>query len=287
MLSHCKLCDLPDFAHPDLLPTLRRVFAHELSRFGPDYPEGVEYRKHWEVAMAVRALDAGGARRLDAELLGVGAGGEPTVFFLTNHVRRVFASDLYLGAGEWAEQAPPLMLTDPARLWPRTAPWKPRRLVVQHMDALDLHYDDGSFDGVFSSSSLEHFGGPDEIQQAVREMARVLKPGGVLALSTEFRLAGDGPGLPGIRMFTEGEVRDWLIAAAAWDTLGPLDLSLSDETRAAVVPFSGASADVTRHTQEHGALFFHKLDWSRYPHIVLQEGDFVWTSIHLALRKRA
>jgi hypothetical protein len=26
------------------------------------------------------------------------------------------------------------------------------------MDALDLRYEDGTFDGIFSSSSLEHFG---------------------------------------------------------------------------------------------------------------------------------
>ena len=42
--------------------------------------------------------------RPDAEVLGVGAGNEPTVFWLTNHVRRVFATDLYLAEG-WEESA--------------------------------------------------------------------------------------------------------------------------------------------------------------------------------------
>lgn len=286
MVSHCKLCDLEDFGHRDLLPVLRRVFAHELERFGRSYPRGVEYRKHWEVAMAVRALKVGNVLRPGAEVLGVGAGGEPTIFFLTNHVSRVFATDLYLAAGEWSEQAPPLMLTDPGRLWPPTAKWQLRRLVVQHMDALDLRYDDETFDGAFSSSSLEHFGKPEEMRQAVREIARVLKPGGVLSLSTEFRLEGPGPGLPGVHLFSEQELREWIVGAADWELLSPLDLTLSDETRRTELPFSEGCADVTAHTQKFGALYFHKLDWSRYPHIVLRSGDHVWTSVHLALRKR-
>ena len=61
-----------------------------------------------------------------------GAGNEPTLFWLTNHVRRVFATDLYLadglgGVGEHAHAA-----SIPGH-WP--SPWEPRRLVVQHMDA--------------------------------------------------------------------------------------------------------------------------------------------------------
>jgi SAM-dependent methyltransferase len=284
MLPHCKLCDLADFSHPDLLPVLQRVFPHEVARFGPLFPKRVEYRKHWEVAMAVRALEAGGAVRPDAELLGIGVGGEPTVFHLTNHVRRVFATDLYLASGAWAAQAPPHMLTDPGRFWPGA--WNPRRLVAQHMNALDLQYEDASFDGIFSSSSLEHFGGPDEIRRAVREMARVLKPGGVLTLATEYRLAGPGPGIPGAHLFTEAELREWILEAADWEPLSPLDLTLGETTRRTVLPFAEGLADVDRHTKQYGALYFHKLDWSRYPHLVLAYGPHVWTSVHVAVRKR-
>lgn len=285
MLSHCKLCDLSDFRSPELLDVLHRVFPHELGRFGPGYPRGVEYRKHWEVAMAVRAFEAGGTMRPDAEVLGVGAGGEPTVFYLTNHVRRVFATDLYLAPGDWASQAPPLLMTDPGRFWP--GPWNPRRLVTQHMNALDLQYEDATFDGIFSSSSLEHFGGPDDIRRAVQEMGRVLKPGGVLTLATEYRLAGPGPGLPGIHLFDEAELKEWIIDAGDWEPLSPLDLSLSDETTRTALPLVDGGADVERHTKKFGAVYFHKLDWSRYPHLVLTHGPHVWTSVHLALKKRA
>src|SRR5262245_61554505 len=99
-LGYNKLCQLEDFAHPTLRPLIREVFAHELERFGPDFPLGVEYRKHWEVAMAIRTLRDFGALLERSQVLGVGAGNEPTIFWLTNRVRRVFATDLYLQDGD-------------------------------------------------------------------------------------------------------------------------------------------------------------------------------------------
>jgi hypothetical protein len=96
-LSFCKLCGLEDFEHPSLRPIIRDIFAHEIERFGPGFPRGRAYRKHWEVAMAVRAIRDAGLLHDRAEVLGVGAGNEPTIFWLTTKVRRVFATDLYLG----------------------------------------------------------------------------------------------------------------------------------------------------------------------------------------------
>src|SRR5204862_4394011 len=107
--------------------------------------------------------------------------------------------DLYLEPGDWEQTAATSMLIDPGRH--AVIPWNPRRLVVQHMDARELRYEDESFDGIFSSSSIEHFGDHADVERAVSEMFRVLKPGGVLSLSTEFRLAGDGPGLPNVLLF--------------------------------------------------------------------------------------
>lgn len=280
----CKLCDLHDFARPAIRDTIRAVFPHEVGRFGADYPIGVEYRKHWEVAMAVRALEAGGALHDRAEVLGVGAGNEPTIFYLTTRTRRVFATDLYL-QGDWACSSNASMLTDPGRHWPGR--WEPRRLVVQHMNALALNYDHDTFDGIFSSSSVEHFGGHDDVRRSLGEMYRVLKPGGVLSVATEFRLAGPGPGMPGTLLFDEAELRAAVLGGLPWELLGPLDLTLSPETWRTVQPFGAACDDVRRHVAEHGQLAFHRLDWSRYPHIVLREGDLVWTSVHLALRKPA
>jgi SAM-dependent methyltransferase len=181
-----KACELADFRDPELRGWIREIFAHEITRFGPSFPDGVEYRKHWEIAMTALALSRAGALNDRAEILGVGAGNEPTLFWLTRHVHRVYATDLYLDPAEWESSADVSMLSHPESHWPFS--WCPRRLVVQHMDARDLHYESCTFDAIFSSSSLEHFGDRSDVSRAVREMHRVLRPGGLLCLSTELRL---------------------------------------------------------------------------------------------------
>ncbi len=280
-LAHVKACELEDFAHPDLRSVLRTVFAHELGRFGADYPSGAEYRKDWEVAMAVRCLDAFGVLRDDAEVLGVGAGNEPTVFWLTNHVRRVFATDLYLQPG-WEESAGAPMMTDPARHWP--GPWRPRRLVVQHMDGRRLDYEDASFDGIFSSGSIEHFGERHDVAASLGEMHRVLKPGGILSLSTELRIAGPGPGVPGALLFSPDQLLA-LLVEHDWTLLSSPSLFVSAATAATEQRYADVAADVARHVARYGEIRFHELRFSHYPCLVLRDGERVWTSVHVALRK--
>ena len=282
-LSHCKLCCLEDFQHPQLRLTLREVFAHELERFGPDFPSGCEYRKHWEVGMAVRSLGEGGALHPRAEILGVGAGNEPTLFWLTNKVARVFATDLYLEKASGAESVDSTILIDPGRYWP--GPWNAKRLVVQHMNALELQYEDESFDGLFSSSSLEHFGSLDDIQCAASEMCRVLKPGGLCSLSTEFLLGGSTPGLPGVYMFDQATIEERIVGELPWSLVSPLDVSISQKTLATEQPSAPALKTLGRHVRRFGGVLFHRLEWNRYPHIVLRRRDLLWTSVHLCLRK--
>jgi FkbM family methyltransferase len=273
-LGSCKLCELGDFSDPEMRDLIREVYSSEWQRHGPGFPAGREYRKHWEIAMAIRALDAGGALREDARILGVGAGTEATIFWLTNRVERVVATDLYATDAFWVGGgSEPEMLTDPGRFW--DGPWEESRLEVRHMNALDLEFEDNSFDGVFSSGSIEHFGGIAEVRRGVGEIHRVLKPGGVATISTEFRLAGPGPGLPGTLLFDEEELRAVLLDGLTWETLGPLELQPSPETMATEVSFEEAIAD--QHAGRDG--------FSTYPHIVLRHGEFVWTSVHVALVK--
>ncbi len=308
-LPYNKICEIEDFVNPVLLPVMREVFGHELARYGPQWPEGDEYRKHWEVAMCIRTFRDFGALRSDADVLGVGAGNEPTIFFLTNYCRRVFATDLYLPdptirsgkfkgirpffrealatvSGKrrlWAESANIGMFLDPGRYWP--GQWNPRRMVVQHMNGLDLKFENDSFDAIFSSSSIEHFGGHAEIKRAMQEMYRVLKPGGILSLATEFRLEGPSPGLPGILLFDKKEVEEVIMRSASWECLDDLPFSCSSPTRAAERSFKELSAIVRAHVSQYGEILYHKLDWQKRPSLGLREGPHVWTSVHLAFRK--
>jgi SAM-dependent methyltransferase len=58
------------------------------------------------------------------------------------------------------------------------------RFSVQDARALD--YEDATFDVVYSMSVIEHIEGEQGDSQSVREMVRVLKPGGLLLLSVPF-----------------------------------------------------------------------------------------------------
>jgi SAM-dependent methyltransferase len=268
---YCKLCEIEDFGDLELRELMRDAFATHVGRFGSTFPTAVEWRKYWEVAMSLRALRQLGVLRRDAELLGVGAGAEATIFWLTRHVQRVFATDLYIDNEEWGTQTPPGMLLDPAPF--ASCEFEPRRLVVQHMNALELRYEDESFDGAFSSSSVEHFGDLVAVRRAFEEMHRVLRPGGVVALSTEYRVDGEGS-LPGTLLFDAAELQS--LWEGLFELVEPLDLELSRETRSVVIDFDEAAADVRAGR-----------DWSRYPHLLLihQAHAVVWTSVHVALRK--
>jgi SAM-dependent methyltransferase len=271
----CKLCDLPDFEDPEVRELIREIYASDLEHFDePEFPRGREYRKYWEVAMTALAFARHGALRDDATVLGVGAGHEATIYWLTRKVAKVVATDLYEAEDAWSEtDSGAAMLTDPGRYWDRE--WNPERLEVRHMDALALEFEDESFDAVFSSSSIEHFGEFTQVRRAVEEIFRVLRPGGVAALSTEFRLEGPEIGWPWLLRFDEPELRSLLLDGLWWDPTGPLDLRISDEAVAKAVPFADAIDDV--HAGKRG--------WSTYPHVVLRDGDYLWTSVHLALVK--
>lgn len=291
-LGYCKLCELRDFRDPDLRAVMRDMAGVGSER--PGYPDGEEHRKPWEVAMTARALRDLGALREDAELLGVGAGTETTIFWLTRHVKRVFATDLYLTEDSWsALDSGAGMLHAPER--ETSIDWNPRRLVVQHMDALSLRYEDESFDGIFSSGSIEHFGDLDDIRRSVEEMYRVLRPGGVAAISTEYRLAGPPPGLPGTVLFDEAELRQVLVDGIDWELASPLDVSIDEETMSAPVDFDSLLEVLHRKPSVMDRLKdvlgrevppppIRHLP-TPYPHIVLRKDEHMWTSVHVALVK--
>jgi SAM-dependent methyltransferase len=66
-----------------------------------------------------------------------------------------------------------------------------RRLTLEPADGTALPYEDASFDAAYSTSVIEHIPG-DGDTTAMAELARVLRPGGVLALTFPFGAeAGD------------------------------------------------------------------------------------------------
>jgi SAM-dependent methyltransferase len=283
-LSYNKICNLEDFDVPDLRRIMRRELPHELVRFGNGFPSGHEHRKDWEMAMTLRAFEDLGLLDRTRDFLGVAAGTEALIFCLTRYAHRVYATDLYLNAGPWEPNAPSTMLTDPGRYWP--SGWDRRRLVVQHMNALDLCVEDESFDGIFSSSSIEHFDDYDALHRSMDEIFRVLKPGGVAAISTEFRVSGPSPGIPGTMMFDVEEIDEHLVGDRPWSLTSRFDATVSDATLESEVDAAEVVAEQDAQTARDGGWFPFKFEYSTYPMIVLRAPDgHVGDTMHLVLQK--
>jgi SAM-dependent methyltransferase len=285
-LGFNKVCEYEDFADPELADTIRDVFRHEIKHFTPEFPKGAEYRKYWETAMSVRALRRFGAMRPDALILGVGAGTEATVFYLSNHSQRVFATDLYLVSGSWQPSAPSFMLVSPDRFAPY--PYRRDHLVVQHMDGRFLQYPDNSFDGIFSSGSIEHFGSWASIAAAAYEMGRVLKPGGIMTVSTEYRIDGPpgGDGWNGLRFFSRDDLMRYIIQASGLEPVDDLRVSISPTTRASVKSLQYYALDTDAALAKQGNFpRVGEISWSHYPHLVVTDNGYTFGSVHLTLRK--
>jgi SAM-dependent methyltransferase len=281
-----KLCDVRDFEDADVLRVLREILPER------DPLAHVE-RKVWEFAMLALFLEEVGRLHEGTTALAIGAGDERMVFWLANRIGRVVATDIY-GEGSFAErEATATMLTDSASHAP--FPYREDRLAVEYADARSLPFPDDSFDVAFSLSSIEHFGGPGDVARAAREMGRVLKPGGhalvvtecfvrlhpletaladsaVRAVSLGRKRRGATPRRRLIEGFTPRELRSRIVAPSALELLQPLDLSLSPE--------SWENLTIT-----HGDGTLSPATGEFYPHVLLQSGRSVFTSVCLPLRK--
>jgi SAM-dependent methyltransferase len=265
-----RVINLEDFQEPVVRDAIREIYARDAAE-SPEFPSGREHRKQWEIAMAALALEDGAVLRPDAEVLGIGAGSEATLFWLTNYVRRVWATDLYADPGSWVEVAPPTMLIDPGSAWNGT--WNKRRLIVQHMDACELHYEDETFDGIFSSGSIEHFGSLERIGIAMDEAFRVLKRGGTASFSTEFLIEGDALAFEAHTVcFTPELLERVVVGTRDWLPTTRIEYRLSEATIATEIESSEYAAREARGESIH-------------PHVALRVPPNLITSVHIALRK--
>ena len=155
-------------------------------------PQGEDrfHRKAFEWTQCVYGLETLGALGSEASVLGVGAGHECVLYYFANRSKITVALDLYRGAFAegGAQEASPELLRSPERF----APFAYRREVLRAVpgDGTLLPFPTGSFDVVYSLSSIEHFGGHGGAARAMVEIGRVLRPGGVACIATEWILEG-------------------------------------------------------------------------------------------------
>jgi SAM-dependent methyltransferase len=225
------------------------------------------YRKGWECTQTIYGLTRLGVLDPSHRAVGVGAGRDPVIFWLGDHLASVLATDLY-GNDAWStaggREADPSVLDDAQHYTRR--PIKPGSIEFKVMDGTALQLADESFDIAWSLSSIEHFGGHDSAATAVREMARVVRRGGIVAIATE-QLLLDEYSHP--EYFTRAEIEKYVIDASPdLDLVEPVDWSLPPTEYlidSIILPA--------------GAHRFRR-------HVVLNDGDVQWTSVLLFLQKR-
>jgi len=180
------------------------------------------HRKAWEFALGVMALEAGGVLNDQAVGLSVAAGHESILYYLANRCSRIFATDLYGDSDFRDQEGSSVMLTDPDVYAPY--PYRRGRLHVCWMDAFDLRFEDDAFDFVVSFGSIEHFGQVDGAARALAEMARVVRPGGVVFVTTEQPIDGKRqPNIPACWLFEPEALLALVADVPALELLGETD----------------------------------------------------------------
>jgi SAM-dependent methyltransferase len=221
----------------------------------------VMHRKPYEFTQLLYGCRRLGVLREDASFLSVGAGHEHVLYWLANHVGRVVATDMYEGVwqDERAREGDPVVLENPDQYAP--FPYRRDHLAFLRMDGRALKFADDTFDVTYSLSSIEHFGGFQGAVETMREMARVLKPGGVLALATEYVISGP----PHEETFQPADVHA-LLRASGLVLVEPIDELVYRRYECEPVDLADNPY--------------------RSPHMTVRLGDTVFTSVMAFLRKQ-
>jgi tetratricopeptide (TPR) repeat protein len=153
-------------------------------------------------------------------------GQEPLIYAFANVCNRVIASDLY-ESEKWTTAS----MTTQDVYERNPFPYAADRLEVRHMDMTPIEYPDNSFDFIWSCCAIEHVNNFEALYQVYQEIHRVLKPGGIAALTTEFNVT-DLPSYEPNMLFTDRVwVHHWLTGNEAliqgFELVDPIDYSLS------------------------------------------------------------
>jgi len=231
-------------------------------------PNGLTNRtKLWETTQIAYGLQTLGVLDNGCVGLGIACGIEPLIYHFARRTSRLYASDMY-GFG-W-DCAPFEMLTDPERFAPYSYP--AQRLTMLQMHASALLIPDNTLDFVYSVSSIEHFGGTKAALGHLKEVNRILKPGGILAFSTEMIIYGGAGGVaPEAKDFFTRTTLEWLILNSDMEKVAPLALTPSRELLENPAPIRLPAWDIA---PEH------------YDRMSCRLRDTVYTDVSVFLRKR-
>ena len=155
-------------------------------------------------------------------------------------------------------------------------PYKADALTALRMDGTKLEFPSETFDIAFFFSSIEHFGGENHTGalKGLREIERVLKPGGIAVIATEYILNNkDHP-----EFFNKRTIYSDLIdKIERLKLVEPLDLKITSKTLDTVINYDESNYWNTTNDYE-----FRKT----HPQIVIRIKDILLTSVMLVFQKQ-
>lgn len=232
---------------------------------------GIIHRKDWEWSLGAIAMKRLGKLNKNSKALGVASAHEVILFYLANKLNHVYATDLYDPKYTYTPTDFP---ENPRKYAP--FPYKEDALTAMRMDATKLEFPSETFDIAFSFSSIEHFGGENHsgALKGLQEIERVLKPGGVAVIATEYILNNKEH----IEFFNKRTIYSDLIdKIETLKLVEPLDLRITTKTLDTVMSYQEANYWNTTNDIE-----FKKT----HPHIVMRINDILLTSIMLVFQKQ-
>jgi len=233
---------------------------------------GFIHRKDWEWALGIIAMKRFNRLNDKCTAIGIGAGREEVLFYLANHLKHVYATDIYDGK-EWDNFAPSDFPDNPRKYAP--FPYKEDALTVLRMDGTKLEFPSETFDIAFSFSSIEHFGGENHegALKSLKEMERVLKKDGIAVIATEYIINNRDHQ----EFFNKETIYSDLIDKLdSLKLVEPLDLRITTKTLDTVMDYSDAVYWDTSDDDE-----FKK----NHPLILIKIGNILVTSVMLVFKK--
>lgn len=276
-----KLCCIEDWENyevREIIPKLQDITYYNKCRGTLARKPGQIHRKDWEWTLGIIAMKRFGKLNKNSTAIGIGAGKELILFYLANHLGHLYATDLY-STKEWENFAPADFPENPSKYSP--FPYNQSALTALRMDGTRLEFPSDSFDIVFSFSSIEHFGGENYsgALKSLKEMERVLKPGGIAIVATEYIINNKKPPDVTNQFYNEYTIYSHLInKLEVMKLVEPLDLTISQKTLDKGIIDAGKAVDwdTSRVNDD-----FKQAN----PYIVIKLGNILVTSIMLIFQK--
>lgn len=277
-----KLCCIEDWDNNEvkqIIPKFQDIAYYNKCQGVLARKPGQIHRKDWEWALGMIAMKRFGKLNENNKAIGVGAGKELILYYLANHIGHVYATDLY-STKDWENFAPSDFPENPGKYSPFS--YNQSALTVLRMNATQLEFPSNSSDIVFSFSSIEHFGGDNYsgALKSLKEMERVLKPGGIAVVATEYIINNKNPPDLSNQFYNEHTIYSHLIDKLdLMKLVEPLDLTISQKTlEKGIIDAADAVKWDTSRVDDNFK--------QTHPYIVIKLGNILVTSIMLVFQKK-